>query len=111
MCFHAELALYGKFWEVPERLFFRRMHDGASFGMNEAQRRAFYDPAGRKRHGHPQWQHLTHYFQSVKRAPVSVGERLRLLRMVSRIFMMQRRELMAELAPTLSLHGAARGTR
>ena len=100
-CFHAELALYGKFWEVPDRLFFRRMHEGASFSMNDEARRAFYDPAGRRSHGAREWRHVGHYFRAIMEAPVAPAERLRLLRMVGRIAVLQRRELLAEILPGL----------
>jgi len=40
--FMAELALYGKFVELPERLFRRRYHARASSAMTEAERRTFF---------------------------------------------------------------------
>src|SRR5581483_6613335 len=46
--FQAELALYGWFWEIPEFLFFRRLHPAASSSMSDRERRAFYDPAHRR---------------------------------------------------------------
>ncbi len=40
--FMAELALYGRFIEVPDRLFRRRYHARASSAMTEAERRTFF---------------------------------------------------------------------
>src|SRR5437879_4929447 len=47
--FLAELSLYGTFWEVPEFLFYRRFHPGASTSMDRVRLRAFWDPNGLRR--------------------------------------------------------------
>ena len=74
----AELALYGKFWEIPEFLFYRRLHSGAtsSYKDNETKLQEFFDPNSV---GHPsfrQWKTLLDHFGSVLRAPVEAGEKL-----------------------------------
>src|SRR2546430_1541900 len=51
----AELSLYGTFWEIPERLFFRRMHSAASSSMRGAERQRFYDPTTKRRGPVPPW--------------------------------------------------------
>jgi glycosyltransferase involved in cell wall biosynthesis len=40
-CFMSELALYGKFIEIPERLFLRRYHAGASSALTDEERVTF----------------------------------------------------------------------
>jgi len=78
--FIAELALYGKFWEIPEFLFFRRFHPQASSSLTERQLQEFMDPASV---GHPAFcctRTFVAHFDSVFRAPIDHRERLRLLR-------------------------------
>ncbi|MCI0548311.1 MAG: glycosyltransferase [Candidatus Rokubacteria bacterium] len=41
----AGLALHGRFLEWPDRLFFRRMHPGASSHLDNAAKQAYVDPA------------------------------------------------------------------
>ena len=77
LCFMAELALYGRFIELPERLFLRRYHTGASSAMTEEQRWAFYSA----RPAAPTLQTLRQlwgYWTAILRAPLSAGEMLHL---------------------------------
>jgi glycosyltransferase involved in cell wall biosynthesis len=76
-CFMAELTLYGRIIEVPDRFFLRRYHTGASSAMTDEERRTFFSaqPAA------PTLQTLRHlwaYWTAVLRAPLSVGETVRL---------------------------------
>ena len=80
----AELTLYGTFWEIPERLFFRRMHRAASSSMNEAERRVFYDPNDRRRITMEAWRRLWELARAVGRAPLDAAERARLARCLLR---------------------------
>ena len=80
----AELSLYGTFWEIPERLFFRRMHSAASSSMRGAERQRFYDPTTKRRVEMRQWRHLWELGRAVQRAPVGAAERVRLVRCVLR---------------------------
>jgi glycosyltransferase involved in cell wall biosynthesis len=55
--FLAELALYGKFWVLPDTMFFRRFHPtSSSWARDDAQhQRAYDDPAGRTYYGMHTW--------------------------------------------------------
>ena len=72
----AELALYGKFWEIPEFLFYRRFHPGASSSYNERQLQEFYDPNTVGRPSLRSWKTLITNFGSMLRAPVGAREKL-----------------------------------
>ena len=75
--FLAELSLYGTFWEVPEVLFHRRFHPGASSRMDRIQLRAFWDPSGRHRIYLREWTHLLELALAVAHAPLNATEKLR----------------------------------
>jgi glycosyltransferase involved in cell wall biosynthesis len=73
-----ELALYGKFVEVSQPLFYRRNEAGARYGEGTATRHRLYypdDTYGSSRHDRQRmWQML----RGVTRAPVSLTQRARL---------------------------------
>jgi glycosyltransferase involved in cell wall biosynthesis len=78
--FFAELALRGQFWEIPERLFFRREHPD-SFGLGAdglAGAARVIDPSGAS---HPERRPVGRLFlahlAAIRRAPLSRGERLK----------------------------------
>ncbi|HYR84497.1 MAG TPA: glycosyltransferase [Terriglobia bacterium] len=76
----AELALHGRFWEIPEQLFFRRMHDGASSALKDRPRESaekFWNV--NPTHGLDlyYWTHRFHNMKSIFRAPISAWEKLR----------------------------------
>jgi hypothetical protein len=75
--FQAELSLYGAFWEVPEFLFYRRFHPGASSSMDRLQLRAFWDPSGRHRICLREWRQLLELARAVARAPLDAAEKRR----------------------------------
>jgi glycosyltransferase involved in cell wall biosynthesis len=71
----AELGLYGKFFEVPEPLFYHRHHSGSSGRAYPIKggwhlRASWFDP---RLQGHvlfPQWRQLLEYMKAIFRAPV-----------------------------------------
>ena len=73
----AELALLGEFWELPERLFLRREHEGMSRKAHEstAALAAWLDPST-SWHGGEQSRLLREYVAMVWRSPYSPGSRL-----------------------------------
>jgi glycosyltransferase involved in cell wall biosynthesis len=78
MDFIAEMALYGKFWVLPEVMFFRRWHPESSSWArtSEDHQRKYYDPA-QKFNYHKmlflkKYWHLT---TSVLRAPIGTTEK------------------------------------
>ena len=94
-----ELALYGKFYEVPEHLFYRRMHEGAASAMkSEKDVMALYDPKKREKLFLYYWVHLGANLKSVARAPISLTEKLRTYEIQARWVLWGRREYLNELA-------------
>ncbi len=74
----SELSLLGKFYEVPEQLFFYRFHEAQSWGGNKSQQaqQAWYDPRRAGKLTFPQWRLLREHLRSIERSPVSLKDRL-----------------------------------
>ncbi len=95
----AEMALRGHFWEVPERLFFRRIHpDAYSYANSIEKQQEFYTP-GETNKLLPMyhWRHLFEYTRAVFRTPLAYKERARLLGHIARMSLWSRRKLAEEL--------------
>lgn len=95
----AELALYGKFYELPERLFFRRFHKtSGSWQRGDREHQAkHYLGATRTGASLTSWRgHLAH-FKSVWSAPLPTRSKVRLYSFLSRRMVWGRRELVSEL--------------
>jgi glycosyltransferase involved in cell wall biosynthesis len=76
----AELALYGKFWEIPEFLFYRRIHGGAYSQLKSIdQQQNFFDPNTRGQVAFTQWRYFWARSRAVSQAPISIAEKLRLV--------------------------------
>ena len=95
----AELALHGKFHELPQRLFFRRFHENSSSWARDdvAHQLAFYDPTGAcgiVLHG---WRRYAAYFGAIRRASIPSGDKAALYRCVVHRMLWDRRRLVAEL--------------
>lgn len=95
----AELALYGTFCEIPEFLFFRRLHPDALSSrkgdVNSTQE--FFDPSATGRIVMTQWLLLGSHARSVMRAPLSLAEKARLGRFLARMAVWERDALAGEL--------------
>jgi hypothetical protein len=103
LCLLAELTLYGTFWEIPEILFYRRLHAGAYSSLKDAhQQLTFYDPTRKHRMLLRTWRHLWERFRAVKRAPLSADEKLRLYCYLGRTLVWSRDELLHELSAAIS---------
>lgn len=72
-----ELALLGRFYEIPEYLFFRREHPQQSWRVYPTRQslQAWYDPARAGKITFPHWRLLFEHFVSIRRAPLSWSER------------------------------------
>jgi glycosyltransferase involved in cell wall biosynthesis len=71
----AELGLYGKFFEVPEPLFYHRHHSGSSGRAYPIRggwhlRASWFDPRLEGRVLFPQWRQLLEYLKAIFRTPV-----------------------------------------
>jgi glycosyltransferase involved in cell wall biosynthesis len=83
----SELALHGQFWEIPERLFFRRMHPSPSRAdrnrsLETAQE--FWDPDTRGAADLYYWRRFYNNVLSIFRAPIGPSERFHIARAVVR---------------------------
>ena len=77
--FMAELTLYGKFWEIPEFLFYRRLHPEASSSFRSIdQFQEFFDPLTKGRIPFTQWRHFLTCFDAVIRSPIGIAEKTRI---------------------------------
>lgn len=97
----AELSLYGRFWEIPEFLFYRRLHPRASSSLTESQLQEFNNPA---LVGQPDFRHtrtLAAHFNSVLRAPIDGREKLFLVRYLLRRARWARWDLVKDIASAI----------
>jgi len=93
----AELTLYGQFWEIPRRLFFRRLHERAASSIHRpVAQLEFIDPSVK---GTPlcAWRHQFERMESIRRAPLAPSVKLALLAIVLRSAVSDRRNLAREL--------------
>lgn len=74
----SELSLLGKFYEVPERLFYYRFHEAQSWGGNKSPQaqQAWYDPRRAGKTTFPQWRLLREHLRSIERSPLGAKDRL-----------------------------------
>jgi glycosyltransferase involved in cell wall biosynthesis len=74
----AEVALLGKFAEVPDYLFHRRNHPKISqrANPNDESLSVWYDPKNKGKITLPQWKRYSEYFYVIKRTPLSWDEKL-----------------------------------
>lgn len=79
----AELSLLGQFWEIPDRLFYRRVHPGDSFQGKTAQAMAeWFDATNRGRATFPRGRVLVECLRSVARAPFNAADKIECLQIV-----------------------------
>jgi glycosyltransferase involved in cell wall biosynthesis len=95
----AELALYGKFYELPRRLFYRRFHEkSGSWKRGDAKHeKAYYHHSGARRTKLKKWRTHIRFFSSVYRAPLSLRAKWNLSRFLARRMHWDRAELFREL--------------
>ncbi len=102
----AEMALYGKFFEISDAFFYRRMHEKASSAMkSSADLMAYFDPQKRDKLFLYNWVHWGANLRSIARAPISVGEKLRAFSFEARWLVWSRQRYLGELAQAV-LHFA-----
>lgn len=93
----AELALHGQFYELPQILFYRRLHPKAYSSLEVGARQEFVDPGKRGKRSFFLWRHQVEYHRAVLRAPLSAREKLRLTLGLLRLGVTNRWELLGEL--------------
>lgn len=105
----AELALLGRFHEVPEVLFLRRQHPERSMRQyaDAKARNEWFDPSWRGRRSAPRWRLLREYGAAVRRSPVPAAERVAALGTLSRWGLRHRRGLAREVASFMTAKHSA----
>lgn len=105
LIFVGELALFGQFHEIPQPLFFRRMHAGASSSIKSGDgQQAFMDPQVRRRKMFARlWRHFYENMRSVLHAPLKTHEYLQLLWFLVREMIATREQFLEELALMMNL--------
>lgn len=73
----AELSLYGRLVEVPEMLFYHRVHKGMSTQMfTDWQRRtAWFDPSKAGKAVFPLWRQFREYCSAIMRSPAPIKDK------------------------------------
>lgn len=96
----AELTLYGKFYELPQRLFFRRFHkDSGSWKRGDKEHEAkHYHASDVKYVDMNKWHRHCGFYAAVRTAPLGLHSKLHLYRYLSRRFIWDRSELIAEIS-------------
>jgi glycosyltransferase involved in cell wall biosynthesis len=100
----AELTLYGKFYECPERMFFRRFHAESSSAKKGPNADAvkhqldFTDPRRVLGLRYHRWRGHAAFLKAVARAPLSMRDRWRLYDRVLRGVVWDRQALTREIA-------------
>jgi glycosyltransferase involved in cell wall biosynthesis len=93
----AEIGLRGRFFEIPEYLFFRRDHEGCSIRAYDYRRRVvWFDPAKSASLAFPEWNELRGYAGAVVRGPVGIGERMRCCSILAALSLKKWRPLLAD---------------
>jgi glycosyltransferase involved in cell wall biosynthesis len=97
--FLAELTLLGKFWLLPETLFFRRYHPTSSSSKRDDKehQRAYYAPSRKSSSRLHLWRKYVYFLRAICLAPVNPGEKLALLSDLTRFARWERAKLMFEL--------------
>jgi glycosyltransferase involved in cell wall biosynthesis len=72
----AEIALYGKFYEIPEYLFYKRFHPKNMY-IDWRTRMAWFDPSNKGKIVFPWWLQFFDYLKTISRTPLSNTDRLR----------------------------------
>jgi glycosyltransferase involved in cell wall biosynthesis len=103
----AELALHGRFYQVPEWLYFRREHPGQSGRTSIRQRCANMDPQRANRLLHPvprlYAEYIWGYVAGIRRSPLPLAERRECYRHLAEWFRSRARESRGESSDPVSV--------
>lgn len=95
----AEMSLYGKFYEISDAFFYRRIHEGASSALPTLKDvMTFFDPRNPHDFFARTWVHLAANWWSVTRSPINLLEKARIYAYMARQVVWNRQALTSELA-------------
>lgn len=98
----AELALQGKFAEVPERLFLRRMNKATATAMKtKAENVEYFEQGSNSVYDFHHWKLEMGFFKGAWRARLPLGEKLKVYRVLGRRLRHAHPKLVAELGASL----------
>ncbi|MCL4708118.1 glycosyltransferase family 2 protein [bacterium] len=98
MVFLSELSLHGQFIQIPEYLFFRRLHSHAASSLVSVEaQQEFWDPLNKDKLFLRTWRHLYENLRGIRRAPLGFAEEARVLREWLKLVRWHRHDLLAEL--------------
>jgi glycosyltransferase involved in cell wall biosynthesis len=99
-----ELALHGKFYEVPEPLFLRRDHPETSVRANisDTDRAAWFDPNEKKKKQRNHWRWTREYARAIGRSGVGWNDKSRCYAHLGRWVAVHRRRMMRELGASVN---------
>lgn len=81
----AELSLAGKFHQIDEPLYYRRMEESAAtIMMNQEELRQFWSAGSRSRMRFQEWREQAAYWSMLARSRLGIGDRLRLARLLTK---------------------------
>jgi glycosyltransferase involved in cell wall biosynthesis len=85
----AELVLHGKIYEVPERLFYHRLHSATSTAMKKTadEWAQWFNPANAGKRTYPKLRRLLEFFRAINRAPLTLAQRLYCYVQVARFYL------------------------
>lgn len=94
----AELTLYGRFWEIPRPLFYRRLHGAASTRLTTMEAvQEWFDPKKKDLLFLYLWTHLFKHVAGIRRASLKCSEKLGLFGVLARWIIGVRGHLFEEL--------------
>ena len=93
-----QLLLHGKFLQLDEPLFYRRMHAASSSSdrADTSLQESFWS-AGRRKFKRPGWHVMMAYFRGISRSSVNAGEAIALYRLMAHQAWLRKRNLTLEL--------------
>jgi glycosyltransferase involved in cell wall biosynthesis len=94
----AELSLYGKFYELPEYLLFRRYHPASSsWDRKSTKKQIEWSDPGRMRYRLDTWEAESAFASAVRRCPARLSEKLTMYNFLAKRCLWKRNELWEEL--------------
>jgi glycosyltransferase involved in cell wall biosynthesis len=100
--FLAELTLYGLFFEIPEYLFYVRLHPQASTSITSIEElKYFYDPKNRSKFYMRYWRHMWEKFKVIEKSPLTNREKKILFYMVFRDAISNRGVMLSEIVQSI----------
>ena len=104
----AELALYGRFYEIDEYLFFQRQRSPQEAFPNRRSRLTWFDPSKKGRIVFPDWRVLFEYCNAIRRSPLNWYESLSCYLLITRWVLKKRKKLLKDILTGLSTHSNAK---